>query len=625
MKTLATLLIFLSVSVFAQVPPPTAAYVSPNGGVTWVPATSSSTIGAISYTPPPSGFYCLNTGTSQWVPCTSVGGGAALPVTGATADYHFNQGTGMTLTDFSGNGNNGTLGGGSSTVPTWTPIGLAFNLASNGGFDGVGQNGVQLPSALNNSKTIFMAVSLPNLVPVSGIANSPHFPVFLTSSLGGSGVNLMNWYTATATASTYGMGVFANGATTTEGLNQVSGFHVFAWTLGTGGGDLDHMYVDGVEIASYQAQGSSYGFQTSGNFYIGSSNTSVWASQITALFGTAYRAVFYPTEFTAGQVASVSGSIAAEAASRGVPTNPVPLALGLPTLHCIGDSITYGLGVPTPYCGLLTLDATQPSYNIINWGIDSITVTTISGMEANRVGLQCKSTRGPVMAVVTAGTNDIFFGNTPALTLSYLASEVRTLTNAGCGVFVGTMLSRSGTQSGTGTSMDVLKDTFDADILSQVQQMGAVGVVDWAANPLLGADGASANLTYFQADGTHPTTAGQTLMANAMSNTLNYYNGFKSGNPHVISATTYTLLSGDAFVQAAPTANAAYTMPDCTGPSGAIYTISNPQSAFTLTVKGGTSQPINGLSTAITIASNSTVTLRDIANPKATSGCQWAM
>ncbi len=53
--------------------------------------------------------------------------------------------------------------------------------------------------------------------------------------------------------------------------------------------------------------------------------------------------------------------------------------------------------------------------------------------------------------------------------------------------------------------------------------MGADGVVDFAANPLVGADGANANTTYFNSDVTNPTAAGQLLLAAAASNALNYY------------------------------------------------------------------------------------------------------
>ena len=54
-------------------------------------------------------------------------------------------------------------------------------------------------------------------------------------------------------------------------------------------------------------------------------------------------------------------------------------------------------------------------------------------------------------------------------------------------------------------------------------------------------------------------------------------------------------------------------------------TISNPRSAHTLTIVGGANQPINGLTSAITIGSNSTVKLTDVPNAKTVSGCHWAM
>src|SRR5260370_9671187 len=89
------------------------------------------------------------------------------------------------------------------------------------------------------------------------------------------------------------------------------------------------------------------------------------------------------------------------------------------------------------------------------------------------------------------------------------------------------------------------------------------------------------------------------------SNSLNYYFGSNLANPTVVTATTYQMLSGDGAVTAAPTAAQALTMPDCTGPSGESYIISNPQAAFAVTVIGKAKQPINGLPTAIPIPTNS--------------------
>ena len=85
------------------------------------------------------------------------------------------------------------------------------------------------------------------------------------------------------------------------------------------------------------------------------------------------------------------------------------------------------------------------------------------------------------------------------------------------------------------------------------------------------------------------------------------------------------MTAGDGAIVAAPAGNAAYTMPDCTGQVGAVYTINNPQSTYTVTVVGGTNQPINGSTAPIPIASNSRVAFADVSNDKTISGCHWAM
>jgi len=192
---------------------------------------------------------------------------------------------------------------------------------------------------------------------------------------------------------------------------------------------------------------------------------------------------------------------------------------------------------------------------------------------------------------------------------------------AGCKVYVGTTLSHIGTAPGYGGTYDAWKNAFDSIILSSASQVGADGVIDFAANPDLTTCPGGA----FQADGTHPTVCGQLLMAAAASNKLNYDNGFKIGNPHVVSVTTYQMTAGDGAIVAAPTDNATYTMPDCTGQAGAVYTINNPQSAYAVSVAGGVNQPINGSASPIPIASNSTITLTDVSNDKTISGCHWVM
>ena len=516
----------------------------------------------------------------------------------------------------------------------WVPNGLSF----------VNQENVALPSAINSAKTYFLGFYLTPITDDTSVAPifSNQIPALVSSSLDFSGVNLLYWrFSGTFGTNAYGAsGIYSpsigsNGNRTSSVTNLMSGFHVLTYVLGTGSGSVDHIYIDGIE-GTYALQGSSAGFQTSGNLFIGSSGSASFTGS--GFFGTMYRfAALTPNNLTAAQINAISTQIKDEVGKRGVDVNPKPIQQQVPRLYAIGDSITCGFsgsvcnGV-TPWPSSLSL-TNQPSYSIWNTGIPGITQRAIIGSEANRVAPQCSTISGPSVAVVFLGTNDIFDfrdqGGTGAAsaasTLATGASEVQILKNAGCIVFLGTMISRGGNDP-FGTSMDTDKDTYDALILTNYKTIGADGVMDFAANPLLGADGANANATYFQSDLTHPTTTGQGLLAAAASNALNYYFGSTQANPHVVTTTPYTMVAGDGYITANPTANQALTLPDCTGQSGATYTIGNIQSAFTIgVVTGSSSQLINGLSagTSVTIPSNSSVAFKDVANSKTVSGCHW--
>lgn len=543
------------------------------------------------------------------VPAGSGAGGGNL-IAGATADYNFLQGTGTTLYDTTGNGNNGTFV--ASASPTWTSTGLSFQ---------PGQ-GVSLPAALDNTQTILMGIYINPLT--AGTQPTNQYPVLLSSSTGGSGFNFM--YSFTPGGNNFVGGAYAptiyNNGVTTAVPNLLSGFHVLAAVLGTGSGSLDHIYIDGTEVATYNNQGSTAGQQTSGNLFLGSSGVNPW--QVSGFNGTMYRVRTYPTELTADQVQSVTTSIINDVTSRGVAVNPVPISEGAPQFQAIGDSITYGLGVTTPWPSLLSLQ-NQPTYSTTNWGISGIPMAAITGSEPNRAALRCRSSAGPSIAVVFAGTNDFSLMAQPASTvLSNLMGEVQTLKAAGCKVFVGTMLSRGGNDP-SGRPLDASKDDYDALILAQAKADGADGVIDFAANPLLGADNANAG-TYFQSDHIHPTQAGQALLAAAASNVLNYAFGSNEASPHVVTTLNYAMTAADGYVSLSGlTGSGTLTLPDCTGQSGATYRINNPQSAYTVTVAPlNANQLINGLS-SVSVPANATLTLRDVPNPKTVSGCHWEM
>ncbi len=465
---------------------------------------------------------------------TSQGGGAVL-LAGATADFNFLDASGTAIADSTGNGNNGTLSTGSA-APTWSSTGLLFSP----------QQGVALPAALNATQSYFLAVYIN---PISTTTPANQYPVLLSSSTGGNGFNLMYALSTSYGVflpSTYAPTLYVNNQHATEVPNLLSGFHVLGVVLGTGSGSVEHIYIDGNEVATYTTQGSSAGAQSSGNLFLGSSGVNPWSNS--GFSGAVYRLRTYPFAVGATDVKTVSAAIRNEVSLRGVATSPQPVQLAAPQLHAVGDSVTYGRGVTNPWPSLLSL-VNQPAYTVTNWGIVGITMQAIDGSDANRVATRCQSSSGPTVAVVFAGTNDFGagYGAPASQVFSYLMGEVSTLKSAGCRVFVGTMLSRGGTDASGSTSFDSDKDGYDALILQQAQPLGADGVIDFAAIPQLGADGAYAG-SYFQSDQVHPTQAGQALLAAAASNALNYAFGYSALNPHTVTSLPYGMGAGDGEV-----------------------------------------------------------------------------
>jgi phospholipase/lecithinase/hemolysin len=228
------------------------------------------------------------------------------------------------------------------------------------------------------------------------------------------------------------------------------------------------------------------------------------------------------------------------------------------------------------------------------------------------------------------GDNDysIFSSATPQSVFNDIAATVQTMKQAGCRVFVGTVISRTG-NGASGGSFDSFKNSLNALILANAKALGADGIIDFAANPLLGADGANTSATYFQGDHTHPTAAGQLLLASAASNVLNYTFGYNDLNQHTVTSLPYSMIAADGSMSVAGVTGAGtLTLPDCTGQSGATYRVNNPQSIYAVSVKAlNGSQLINGLAaaTAVTVPANGTLTLRDVPNAKVASGCHWEM
>ena len=106
-------------------------------------------------------------------------------------------------------------------------------------------------------------------------------------------------------------------------------------------------------------------------------------------------------------------------------------------------------------------------------------------------------------------------GFTAAQTFQNILSWVNNMKGTRCQLFVGTMISRTG-------GGDADKDALNPLIRAGATQ-GLYNLIDFASNPLVGADGAYSNTTYFNTGPTHPTNAGQVLLGAEASNVINAY------------------------------------------------------------------------------------------------------
>ncbi len=520
--------------------------------------------------------------------------------------------SGSTYQDQSGNANDATAG---ATPPVSTSIGITNSLTSS----------INLPSAVNSSRTLQWAVKIDpfNIVGafatyVGGSAISTTDPLFFEGGLAVSPVT----FDALPALSIYNT---PGGLQTSSSVYASTGNHDFIVTCGTSSGDKTRFYFDGVEV-TYAAQTfNDCGNLTTGNYIIGSNPNFPGGGFV----GTMYEFITRSAELTPIQVAQEHLAMQADIFLRGVGNYGVPWNNAGPYMVGLGDSLTTGIGGTTNWFNNFTLAASLPTFTRVNLGNPGKSASAIN-YSSSALGLTyCNSNHGPNLATTADGTND-FAGlsyATGSNVAQTLADQIQLLTTAGCKVFVGTMISRgnAGGAPVNGQTWAFNKNDINAQIRQLWKAWGATGIIDFAADPIMGSDTGNANLTYYNTDQIHPTDPGYALMATAASNSVNYSLGSSRSSPSFIATTPYTMLAGDGYIEATISGNAVFTLPSCIGQSGAIYTINN-STGFSITLKNSvTSQPINGVdysSTGLVIPTN--FSLWDIPNSGGSGGCHWS-
>ena len=548
-----------------------------------------------------------------------------VPVDSGGLEYPMLEGSGTMLTDVSGNGNNGALAGGAN-APAWLPYGgLSFNDAVG---DGGNATAKYATTPLKAWASLEAYVCMPTMGQTTG-TGGPSSPGAQYATLWGP-----NSGTGVSALFASGLGYTQNGTSAYPTTYNVSGSfgsasllpygncHTYTFTLA---GDQDHAYVDGVEIF-YSATGRTGGAAgTSTGYVLGELSTT---AANTIFHGSIrYLKVWGTTVLTAAQVQSdamyVQGRIAARVTTPGFPVIGGVTASGgwtdsYPRLICAGDSLTAGAaGGGAAWCNTLTL---LNAYAAEDWGISGAYMVDIERSAEMR---WLPRLNGNSVAVLGGGSNDATAGQSAGTVWQAMRSAIHKAQPLSKQVYFWTVPSRTG--------VDAARDAVNAVYRANAAGSGGV-LIDIAAIPQLGADGANANTACFASDRVHlsgpasgagsclGTLTGYGVLAKYVSNAINEAEGSNQASPDVTSSNAYVEGAANRYVVQTPTAAATHQMFDCLALTGHTRTLVNGSGSFPIQVSGASGQPMVGNTT---VAPGSAATFTVQLQSAAAGGCFW--
>lgn len=420
----------------------------------------------------------------------------AVPITsGLLAEYRIlPTETPSGLIDYSGNGRNatGTVG----TAPTTIPATGGIQCNANGA--------VAIPASVNTARDIFVYVGFQTNFTLGGpaIFSSPIMANGNGGTANSAGLTVANYQLANQVSNHVSDIVPAAAANPTLfTLQGVNGNHLIEWDMDT----VDHVFLDGQEAAYNLNQAtptSSAGFVTVGNYQLCGAAAGSGLGTVSYFNGQLYYAVAYNRVLNPAERAQVTNYMMAAMANRGVPVLQQITVITGDTAMFSGDSIT---GAPLGSAATTWTDILQLTgiTNTVNNGFSGSTATqaATAGSQLGQAFFQKTAQRNVVMLWYC--TNDFAsFSISASGCATQLASAIKSHTSYGHKVLLATMVSR------TCAGCDAFKNSLNAILRQNWRAYGASGLVDVAADPNLGADGAFGNTVYFNVDGIHPNKAG---------------------------------------------------------------------------------------------------------------------
>jgi hypothetical protein len=526
----------------------------------------------------------------------------ATPMAGLNTYLPFTDGTGTTVHDLSGNGHNATLTTGGTQV--WTPQGLELQsetatIANNSGLPTLGFC-AYFPAAVPGAFSTYGYVA-------SATASGQAGYAFSTSYNSPTGHTYMAYFPQVGQSA---------GSSPTMAKDGFSGNHCFEFVLGTTSGINDRMFSDAGEM-TYLQQGSSYlrlgSYQlTNGVTITGGSNINFTPPPTMYSFWNATTADT-PAKAQA-RIASEVARLQALGVSFGVPAGGQNTAS---SCAVDGTSIDYGYEATSAPSALLSLDY---SCTITNMAISGQASKDMDAAFNNRIA-PLYNPRGAKNIAWNGGvTNGIAAaGESAQDAFQDVLAWNRKAHAQGWKTVVSTMVSRTGTGPNQSQTNDVLAQQFNALLLANGDQF------DWVANeaayPYLGATGAYANTTYFNADGVHPNNAGQVGIVAVMRA------GFEGAyaNPMTSVSAAYTQGNADRLIVANSTAASfAITLVDANATSfnsqGKLCVKNTGTNTVTLTPING--ETIDGAS-SYAVGSLATACVRPFLASPAAGQAEW--
>lgn len=424
-----------------------------------------------------------------------------MDAAGLIGEYLMADGGATQFLDSSAAGNNGLFAGG-GCVNAPTALGApSFGYSFTAGSSQCGGTN----SALNASRTVMIAFKH------SASGETQNTPVLFWGSITSnfSGLALAEALNFSRTTTSSAINGTANGDLNNSSLD---GTLIVTFVCGAS----DHVYLSAngqtVEPAYFnQLSGCVAMSGAGGQIYdLGGSPANTGAGAFVNYFtGTMYAAVFWNTAKTLAQVTAQANALEQYLrTARGIVLNTNSTYSAAAAFDCLGDSLSIGSGA-TSYCGagtgnIMTLPANAGTWTSFNHGQNGATATGCASAMPFDVQSNLPATAAPRVRHIWLATNDIVvLGLTAAQTWAayqQCAANVKRL-DPGSLVSIATIVSRT-------TLSDVTRDAVNSSIRAGWQGIADM-MVDFAEDPLLGADGLAGVSACFQGDAIHPNQACQ--------------------------------------------------------------------------------------------------------------------